>query len=216
MCAERPNTPFTRNTGSAWNTRSPFGGLLFVSFGLIFFLTSLVRAADLSFTFQSGVINGSYLGADSGDIEMASTMDLSAEVITSSRESYVARSSISLDPETAIIRYLYAGMGRRFYLFSRTQTQGFADGSHKISVQPKVQYFVTGELGVSQVVIRQVTPALSIQSTSIEYGGSLGMIYPVSKTVGVFASGGLGKGIGISSVAVDSTIFKAMVGITIR
>ena len=171
---------------------------------------------NLGFSLQTGVLNGSYFGAQNGNISLASTIDLSAELVTSSRDSFFARSSMSLDPQTAIIRYLYAGVGQRFYLFSRSNRQPFEIGTSKLEVIPKMQYFVSGEAGVSQNVIQQLTSSLSVQSTSIEYGIGLGMTYPWSDGIGLTVSGGIGKGIGISAVAVDSTIIRAMLGLTIK
>lgn len=176
----------------------------------------LASGNNLGFSFQTGLINGSYLGLDSGQIAMASTVDVGAEVVTSTRDSYTARSSMSLDPESAIIRYLYAGIGRRFYFLSHSSRQPFRSGNSKLEVLPRIQYFFSGEAGVGQAVIKQVTPSLSIQSTSIEYGGGVGIIYPLGNGIGFLGTLGVSKGIGISSVAVDSTVFKAMLGITIK
>lgn len=184
----------------------------------LFLLTQicLAKPNNLGFSLQTGVLNGSYLGAQSGQITLASTVDLSAEMVTSSRDSFVARSAMSLDPETAIIRYLYAGIGQRFYLGSRANRQSFEIGNSKIEITPKTQYFVSGEAGVSQIVIQQLTSSLSVQSTSIEYGIGFGMNYPWSDGLGLTISGGIGKGIGISAVAVDSTIMRVMLGLTIK
>jgi hypothetical protein len=183
---------------------------------LFFFRAGTAEARDLGISFQSGVINGSYTGADAGETGMASTMDAGAELIVASRYSLYAHSSMSLDPDTAIIRYLYAGVGRRIYFFSHAASLSFVVDHNKVELNPKTQYFVSVEAGVSQTVVKQVTPSLSIQSTSIEYGGGIGMVYPINKTVGLTLTLGLGKGVGISAVAVDSTVTKAMFGLVMR
>lgn len=180
------------------------------------FTAPIVRAGELSFSVQSGMLSGDFAGADSGVIDMSNAFDLQAEYSTSSKTSVSARSTLSLNVDSGIFRYLYAGLGWRNYFRSHSGPQAFEYEANRIQMNPKVQYFVSGEAGFSQMVIRQVTDSFSIQATMIEVGGTVGLIYPLSNNLGLYSTMGYLKGIGISAVAVDSTIYKVFVGINFR
>lgn len=171
------------------------------------------RAANLKFSFQTGTFSGDYAGADAGEISMPNAFDIQAEYTTSSRSSLSVRSMASLDSTSGIFRYLYAGFGRRYYWKSYSGSQYYEYDSTRIEVNPKMQYYISGEGGLSQMVVRQITTSFSVQSTLIELGLSAGAVYSLSKDFGATASFSYVKGVGISAVAVDSTIIKLLFGI---
>ena len=177
---------------------------------------SVIKSDSLGVYFNSGTIYGSYLGASAGKFNGASTVNGGVEILTSSKASIAFNGSVSLDPETAIYRYLYAGVSNRFYLGAPTTRISFQDHGSKIEITPHTQYYIGVESGISQIVIDQRSDSLSVLSTVFEYGLSLGFIWPMTNGVGLSGSVVTSKGVGISAVAVDSTISKTMIGLIIR
>lgn len=182
---------------------------------LLLWSGSLV-ARDFTVSVQNGLLSGAYAGASRGTIEMPNALDVQVEVMTTGRHSYSARSLMSLDSESGVFRYLYTGLGTRYYFSSYGTSQIFELGNSKIELRPRVQYFAAGEVGLSQMVVQQITNSFSVNSTLIEAGTSLGGIYPLTSSVGLFGSVGVFKGIGISAVAVDTDLYKVLVGLRIQ
>ncbi|MGZ3723172.1 MAG: hypothetical protein ACXVA9_09590 [Bdellovibrionales bacterium] len=160
-----------------------------------------------------GLVNGSFTGAVDGGFSVSTSLEGEGEYLYSSRLSTLARATVSLEGSSGQFKYIYMGLGQRYYLFSRN---GAIESNHdgiSIEINPRVRYYIEALLGLSQVQVKAVTSTLVAQSTLLEYGGGLGAIYQISKGIGLEGSVGVSKGFAVSSVAVDSLIIRALVGV---
>jgi hypothetical protein len=159
------------------------------------------------------MVNGSFTGATSGSFSVASSIEGEAEYLSSSHVSWLARATVSLESSSGQFKYVYMGLGSRYYFFSRgSSLNSNADGI-SLEVTPRWRYYGEVMLGLSQVQVKEVTSVLVAQATLLEYGAGLGTIYQIARNVGIEGSIGLSKGFPVSSVSVDSLIIRALVGV---
>jgi hypothetical protein len=161
---------------------------------------------------RTGVVNGTFSGAETGEFSVMSSLEGEFEYFYGSRGSMLAKATLSLDPATGQYKYLHMGLGQRFYLFSRGRPIEGYSGGISASIRPKMRYFVDWGLGLSQIQVRALTSSISVQTTSLELGLGGGAIYQLSQSFGIGLNAGWSRGISMSSVAVDSTIIRVMVG----
>ncbi len=186
--------------------------LLSLSFG--FTALSEAAATSLQGHIRTGMVQGRFTGADSGRFAVSSSLELEGEFFTSNRGSLLARATISLDPSSGQFKYIYMGLGQRFYLWSRGRpVEGYYESIYT-STRPKFRFFVEYGIGLAQIQVRSVTDSLSVQSTVVELGGGGGTIYQFSRNFGVSLNLMWSQGFAVSSVAIDSNVIRGMVGIT--
>ena len=162
---------------------------------------------------RSGMVQGAFSGAESGDFSVATSLELEAEYFTSSRASVLAKATVSLDQESGQFKYVFMGIGQRFYLWSRGRPiETYSEGIFA-SQRPKFRFFAEYGLGLAQIQVRSVTDSLSVQSTVVELGAGGGVIYQISRNFGVSLTGMWSKGFAVSSVPVDSTVIRGMLGV---
>lgn len=177
---------------------------------------SLAEAASTSMQghVRTGVVQGSFTGADSGEFSVVSSLELEGEVFTSSRASILAKATVSLDQQSGQFKYVYMGLGQRFYLLSRGRpVETYQEGVFA-SQRPNFRFFVEYGLGLAQIQVRSVTESLSVQSTVVELGGGGGTIYQISQNFGISFNLIWSKGFSVSSVSVDSTVIRGMIGVS--
>ncbi len=190
-----------------------------LKFALVFissiFLSSVSHAAvsDVQGHLRSGLVQGSFSGAEEGSFSIASSLELEGEYFVGTKSSLLARATVSLDQSSGQFKYIYMGIGQRFYLFSRGRpSESSGDGVY-FSQRPKLRYFLEYGLGLAQVQVRSLTQSLSVQSTIVELGLGGGAIYQFSNSFGVSLNLMGAKGYSVSSVSVDSTIIRGMIGV---
>jgi hypothetical protein len=184
---------------------------------LLFFAIpqSLALPPTLNYQLLTGYIDVTYSGPFSGSLNLGSTLDLNAEVITEDNASLIGHGTLSLDADSGVMKYMYAGVGRRVYIFSHATESTLNMDRTKISMSPKRQFFVSFEGGLGQVNVFSLTDSLSSIATVFEYGASLGVNFPISRHVGFFSSFGISQGYGFSSVTINSQTFKALFGLSV-
>lgn len=173
-------------------------------------------ATDLVYNVRMGMVNGTFQGAESGEFSVITGVDAEAEYAGNARESLIVRSIITVEPETSVIRYMYAGLGKRYYLSSRSRDYELRTGFDKVTVLSRNKYYVGWDFGVAQLTINQLTDSLSIQSTLFEGGVTVGWTYKMSSGTGFQLNTSLSRGFGISTVAVNGTVIKFTMGLTIN
>jgi hypothetical protein len=191
--------------------------LIITNIWIFIFYSTYAKALPppLNYQLLTGYIDVAYTGPFSGSLNLGSTIDLNAEVITDDTASLFGHGTLSLDAETAVMKYMYAGIGRRIYVFSHASELSMNLDRSKIIITPKRQFFVSFEAGLGQVNVFSLTDSLSSIATVFEYGISAGMNWPVSKHIGLFSSIGVSQGYGFSSVTINSQILKAMFGVNL-
>ncbi len=172
--------------------------------------------AALNYQVQTGHLDVSHTGSFNGHLNLGSTVDLAAEVLNDDSSSLIGHGIISLDANSAIMKYMYAGVGRRLYLYSHPTQLDLNMDMSKITIVPKRQYFITFEAGLGQVNVFSLTTSLSSIATVFEYGASVGVNLPISSHIAFTSSLGYSQGYGFSSVTINSKAIKALFGLNIR
>lgn len=170
-------------------------------------------AQNIQAHLKGGMVNGTFTGAVSGDFSVATSIEGEGEYVYSSRLSLFSRATVALEAGTGQFKYIYMGLGHRYYFFSRSGYLEESNNGLVVSITPRIRYFAEGLLGLSQVQVRAVTDTLVAQSTLLEYGGGAGVIYQLSKSLGVEGTMGVSKGFAVSSVAVDTLIIRGFIGL---
>ncbi|MEM7647057.1 MAG: hypothetical protein AAF203_09115 [Pseudomonadota bacterium] len=187
-----------------------------LAFFIVFLFSSLQAHAtkDLQGHLRTGIVQGEFSGASSGEFSVLSSLELEGEYFLSGRSSILAKATISLDQESGQFKYVYMGLGQRFYLWSRGRpVETYSEGVFA-SHQPKLRLFGEYGIGLAQIQIQSVTDVLSVQSTVVELGIGGGAIYQISKNFGISFNLMGSKGFSISSVSVDSTVIRGLIGVT--
>lgn len=185
--------------------------LLAVHFGLIagaFASTSNVQAH-----LKGGMVNGTFTGIVSGGFSVSTSIEGEGEYLYSSHISLFSRATVALEPSSGQFKYIYMGLGQRYYFLSRGNSlESNYDGMY-VEIVPRMRYFADWQLGLSQIQVKAETATLVAQATLLEYGVGLGAIYQVARNIGIEGSLGVSKGIAMSSVSVDSLIIRGLAGV---
>ena len=80
--------------------------------------------------------------------------------------------------------------------------------------KPKWRFFAGWDFGISQIILEEVGPALTVISTLIDVGGHVGAIYQISKNWGFEGKFGYSFGYGFSTVAVSGSVMSALGGVS--
>ncbi len=188
-----------------------------IVFGFISILNwNRAAANDLTYNLRMGMVNGTFGGAETGEFSVVTGVDAEAEYADDARHSLIVRSIITVEPETSIIRYMYAGLGSKYYFLSRSRDYELRSGFDKVNVATKNRYYLGWEFGAAQLTIDQLTSSLSIQSTLLEGGITAGWTHKLSTNIGMQVNGSFSRGFGISTVAVNGTVVKLTIGLTIN
>lgn len=175
--------------------------------------TSWAAVSEVQGHLRSGLVQGQFSGAEEGSFSIASSLELEGEYFVGTKSSLLARATVSLDQASGQFKYIYMGLGQRFYLFSRGRpSESSGDGVY-FSQRPKLRYFLEYGVGLAQVQVRSLTQSLSVQSTIVELGLGGGGIYQFSNSFGISLNIMGAKGFSVSSVSVDSTIIRGMIGV---
>ena len=80
--------------------------LKFLSLLSICFFSIPTFATSLQGHLRTGMVQGSFTGADTGEFSVVSSLELEGEYFTSSRASILARATISLDQESGQLHHV--------------------------------------------------------------------------------------------------------------
>jgi hypothetical protein len=149
-----------------------------------------------------------------GTYSSSNTFDLTLEYLPKKSTSYFVHQQISFDTETSAVRYLYTGLGARFYWGPAERMQSSESGL-SISSEPKWRPFASWEAGVSQMLLNSISPVFGTTATFLEFYVGLGTIYQVSKNFGIETQAEFGNGFGIGNQPASSTTTKFYLGGTL-
>ncbi|MCB0414813.1 MAG: hypothetical protein KDD50_10795 [Bdellovibrionales bacterium] len=188
-----------------------------IFFSLILFLSypAFARRAIVQAHGRIGLVSGNFTGEITGGFTVPTSLEGEGEFILNPKMSFFGRMTLSVEPGSGQVKYIYMGVGQRMYLFSHSGAyESFGQGNF-VSVTPKVHYFIGWDAGISQVQIESKTSSLGAAGTMIDFGISGGAKYFMTKDFALEGLLGMSKGLGISSVRVDALITRAQVGVTI-
>lgn len=163
---------------------------------------------------RSGMIMGSVSGGDNltGSVTTIPYLDVEYGIFLQSRTSLVFRGVIAIDLADSKVNLAYFGSGQRYYLGSSATGYTRSEGGSSVSINPKLNYFVGWDAGISHMVIGKVGQ-LAITSTAFDAGPTAGLNYylfdNVSLNMGVSGSYVLG----FSSIAVTGLVIKFYAGV---
>jgi hypothetical protein len=191
------------------------------SLALLTLLFSIsAHAEDVSPIFQThgrfGYLASTFVvpGIVTGNYNSGSTFDLSIEYLPKKSISYLTRVQLSFDTESTTIRYLYAGLGSRFYFGQAARSEVSESGS-SIASLPKWRYYASWDGAIAQMLVYSLSPSVGSTVSVLEFSGGLGTIYQISKDVGLEASAEYGNGFGFTGVSATTQTMKVLVGASI-
>ncbi|OFZ18442.1 MAG: hypothetical protein A2X94_00415 [Bdellovibrionales bacterium GWB1_55_8] len=185
-------------------------------------LLLLLPCSALSYQYQSpgrvhtrvGPMVTSYTGPISNSYSVPATFDFEYEHFVSPTFSYAARSIFAYDFSAARLMYGYAGLGMRRYIYSTGMSFDSSNEGAKISIQPRFQYYIGGDAGISQVVVKTHGTVLQTNSALMDFSACGGAIYKAWRAFGLEAQLGYSMGFGFSSVAVSESHLRFFMGAT--
>jgi hypothetical protein len=173
--------------------------------------------AEGSPTFQAhgrfGLLSTSFTvpGVVTGTYSSGNTFDFSIEYLPKKSVTYLIRQQLSFDTITSSIRYLYTGLGSRFYKGPAARMEATETGSTFSSI-PRWRYFASWDAGVSQMLAHSLTNVFGTTVTLVEFYVGLGLIYQATKDFGLEAQAEYGNGFGFSNVSASTQTTKILIG----
>ena len=164
---------------------------------------------------MTGDVMGSYnVSSLHQTFSVPTTVDGTYEMFTSSKRSLFLRTTLSYQLATSQLMYAYVGSGFNFYLGGGAMEFDQDDGHDQVSYVPHRRYFVGTDYGVSQVVLKPISDALSITGGMIDFGAHVGIIQSIGKNLGIEGLVGLSYGLGFTQVSAAGTTLRILVGLT--
>ncbi|MES2964467.1 MAG: hypothetical protein V4760_11285 [Bdellovibrionota bacterium] len=182
--------------------------------------TSSAVAVEGSPTFQAhgrfGLLSTSFTvpSVVTGTYASGNTFDFSIEYLPKKSVTYLLRQQLSFDTVTSSIRYLYTGLGSRFYKGPASRTEAAETGS-TFSSLPRWRYYASWDAGVSQMLVHSLTNVFGTTVTLVEFYVGLGTIYQVTRDFGLEIQGEYGNGFGFSNVSASTQTTKILLGATL-
>ncbi|MEQ1875609.1 MAG: hypothetical protein ABL958_03120 [Bdellovibrionia bacterium] len=181
----------------------------------------LVLSASMAFAddntqlhVRTGLLDGKYFGATSGDFQVTSTLDIDHETFIANRRSRVFRAILGIDLISAKPFYTYAGTGMRFYVNSKGMRFDRSDDQYALMSYPRYRYYFGWDAGIAQVIVRSLGKVLQVVSSMIDIGVCGGAVWQVDRDFGIDLHVGVTSGYGFSSVAVVGYTTRALLGMT--
>lgn len=161
---------------------------------------------------DSGHAQGSNIN---GTLTISDPVELQVELFSSLRSSTYFRNLIAYNFSSSVLNYLGFFVGRRIYLGSNGARYDQGEDGVEVVSQPRWRYFLGADVGFTEIAAATVGSVLTVPSSQFELGASAGIIYQVSKNVGIELQVGGGYGFGISDVQINTAIERLDLGLTI-
>ena len=174
---------------------------------------------DSQMSLRTGMVSAGFSGSGNGAVgsfSVFTSMDLEYEKFTGPKSSYLIRTIFAFDQAQGRVMYSYAGFGRRFYFgSSRGPSYEVGEGTELVSYFPGFRFFAGFDAGLSRVVVDIRGTVYESASALFDFGGHMGIAYPLTRNVSMTGQLGYSYGYGFSSVSVGATIMKALLGVSI-
>lgn len=164
------------------------------------------------FHFRTGMLNGKYSGIFEGDFQVSSALDLEFEFFVANDGSVIFRLTQAMDNPDSRPFYTYAGSGFRKYWRSKGMSSTQAAEGVIIESIPKWRFYVGGDMGIAQVLVRSFGPNVQSVANMLDVGLNVGTIFQVSKKFGLEAHAGATYGYGISSTPTNGSTIRMLFG----
>lgn len=170
---------------------------------------------------RAGLISGSYIrtalgGGESVDeLFLPNLIELDFESFQNNSWSFFFRFSLGMDLGARRTQYISAGVGQRFYLFSKGMSFEVQEGAFSVSAQPRIRFYAGWDGGLTQVSFALAQQGVAeIAGTLVEAGAHIGSSYRISGNVHLHLLAAYGMGFGFSSVTFNSRVFRGLLGIS--
>jgi hypothetical protein len=161
-----------------------------------------------------GPISGSFSGASSGDFSVPSALNTEIEFIYDPKLSLILRNIIAFDATTSKNVYSLTSIGQRNYWRGSNLPLEINDkNGNKYTFRPKQRFYFGWDVGVSQAVITSLGPVLDAVSTMFDFGVNTGFIHQLGDNWGLEAQLGYTQTFGFSSVSVNGSTMRLLVGV---
>jgi len=140
------------------------------------------------------------------------SLDVEYQIFNSSKSSYCFRMVLSPDMASGKVKYLYGGVGQRFYLSSQGLAWSVSEKNVSFKMSPGIRYFVGWDAGLAQITVLERGTVLQVGSTLVDVGVSGGATYQMGDSFGLNAGATAAFGYGFSNVAVTAILFKVFFG----
>lgn len=157
---------------------------------------------------------GTSVGSEGGAFSVMPSFDAEYERFVSDQKSFLYRGTLALEMATTVTRYLYFGVGQRYYVNSRGSALRAITPDVTVTVQPNFRYYFGWDAGMSQIVVNVLTASLQSFTTAVDLGGVGGAIYQISENIGLEAQMAVSYAYGFSSVPATGMVMKGFGGLT--
>ncbi len=163
--------------------------------------------------FAAGMVSGSYEGgSESYSFTILRSLNIEYENIYNSRNSYILKSTLSVNGDTGKMVYYGTFFSRRFYIGPTGMIFDKANSDNSVISSPKWRFYTGWDVGLSQVILRETGQALTVLASLVDLGIHFGTIYQISKRFGVELSVGMSFGYGFSKDTVTGKALKSFLG----
>ena len=182
-----------------------------ILFILFFHGLHFAHAMQSQVHLRTGLLNGSYDGIFEGEFDISAAMDVDYEFFVSNDTTGLFRFIQGLDSDSRPF-YTYAGAGMRYYWRSKGMYTEQQDVGMFISSRPRLRFYVGGDLGVSQVIVKSFGPNVQSVANMTDIGANIGAIRQLNDRFGLEAHLGFSYGYGLSSTPTNGNTTRVFVG----
>ena len=166
------------------------------------------------FHFRVGADVGKYSGPESASFMVPTSTEFEIELFSHVDRSDFIRGVFAMDYTKAKVFNSGIAYGQRFYIGAPGMMWDRIDDGFKIKTIPMLRYYIGWDLGVSQVLIRELTASYSVVGSVAEVGGAGGAIYQITDNIGIDLNLAASFGFGFTTVAVNGQSIRFTVGMT--
>ena len=170
--------------------------------------------------FRAGMIGGSVSSQTYGStLSLPGALDLEYEFLLSHRRSTYLRATLGYELSSARMPYSAIMTGLRFDIAGSARAREYTasgSGSDYLERTPRFRLYAGGDLGISHITVQRLGPVLEVNSTLVEFGGSMGAVWQVGKKVGVELCGAAGLGLGFANVSASARLYRIFLGMSLQ
>jgi len=161
---------------------------------------------------RTGLVAGHFDGTFEGDFEATYSFDIDWEFFAANNYSFLARYTQAMDTPDSRPFYNFTGLGMRFYFDSKGLAMIQDQSDVVIKSLPRWRYYVSTDLGVSQVIVKSFGPVVQALASMLETGLNAGALYLIGDKFSINAQVGATYGWGFSSTSANGYTYRALIG----
>lgn len=180
---------------------------------LIVFTGAPTFAAS-EFSFRFGGFGSQFGGPVTGEIPAVGNLEFDYGIFMSNKSSLNFRYAFATAVPDVKGEYYFAGVGTRYFFGSKGLPVEGDSAGVTINVSSPWRHFIGWDAGISQMIVKSFGQAVQINSSMFDAGAYVGTVYQFDNRIGAIGLAGMSVGYGFSSVAVLSTNYRMMTGLS--